>query len=360
MDAVELLCLGLVGMYFVMQVYIALCVWQAKLNFGLPPPSPTPILLAARNEAAILPHTLPTLVAQSWPLRILVGDDASQDETAAICRRYLPPSSVILSVPAFMHAFYPGKHAVLAHLEQFVQEEEAFLGVVDADMSLPPTWAAGLYAALMSAADIGGVCGPSLPQVKNLWHGFQRIEWASILYLIAAVQGQGKPPPTAIGNSLYLRGIAWRTIGGWRQLRPSLVEDYELLQALLRAGWRFVWVFHPAVLAETRPEKSLSSWWHQRLRWQKAVRALPFLAVFYWAVQAMVPWAILFSPIWGIVLWAFAEALPLWRLRQALATSKILRFLPLLMGYRYAAGLVMGLLAMYRGGLIWRGRFYLR
>ncbi len=360
MDPLTLLWGSLLVAYAGMQVYIALYVRRTPLNLVPPPSNPTPLLLAARNEGDTLARTLPTLTGQRWPLRILVGDDASQDKTGAVCRTYLASPHQVVSVPPQMHALYPGKHAVLAYLEQWLEVEGEAIGVVDADMLLPPTWAAGLYAALQTQADIGGVCGPSLPEVKAIWHGFQRVEWASILYLIAATQGRGDPPPTAIGNSLLLKVIAWRSVGGWRGLRPSLVEDYELMQALYWAGWRFKWVFHPMVYAETRPEKRLSGWWHQRLRWQKAVRALPWLALFYWTVQVCIPWALLTGPSWGFGIWAFAEAWPLWRLRQALGTSQIMRFLPLLMIYRYGQGLVMVLLALYRGSLLWRGRRYIR
>ncbi|HZU16987.1 MAG TPA: glycosyltransferase, partial [Candidatus Dormibacteraeota bacterium] len=52
------------------------------------PPSPDPaawpsvgVLVPARNEAAMLPHTLPALLAQDYPgeWRVVVVDDRSQD-----------------------------------------------------------------------------------------------------------------------------------------------------------------------------------------------------------------------------------------------------------------------------------------
>jgi len=347
-------------MYLLMQVFISYYVRRWRRIAPVEPdrfPSPLRVLLSARNEAQTLPETLPTLLRQRLPLRVVAADDGSTDETRAILAFFLAgPPHEVHSVPPMYHERFPGKQAVLAYLEEHV--EPPYFGVVDADMWLPESWAETLVGALEADPRLGAVSGPSLPRAKGLWSGFQRIEWAATLYLIAAEQMRGNPPPTAIGNSLWVRYSAWQAIGGWRCLPPTLVEDYHFMQALLAKGWRFGWVFTPEAYAETRAEKTLRGWWHQRLRWRKAVQNVPLLAKFYWSVQAIVPWAVLSSGwgSWG--LWIVAEMLPLWRLRMVLNVRGVLRYLPLLLVYRFFQGIVLGVLALWRQGFVWRGRWY--
>jgi len=348
---------AVVGLYLVMQAYLTLYLRRSQIPSAPDPAAPPIVLLGARNEAAILPTTLPTLLAQNMPLRFIAGDDSSIDETAHLLRKYLLPCGhTVCTVPPAYHAGYPGKQAVLAYLEAYATPP--FFGVVDADMVLPPTWAQTLIGALLSSPEIGGVSGPSLPKAVGMWSGFQRIEWAAMLYLIAAQQGRGEPPPTAIGNSLWIRYEAWKSIGGWKGLLPTLVEDYHFMQALLRRGWRFLWVWHPGAMAETRPESSLKGWWHQRLRWKIAIEQVSPLAKFYWIVQLIVPWMVLIGgwPLLGV--WVLAEGLPLWRLRQILRTRQVLRYLPLLLLYRYVQGMFFVWLRWAPRRLVWRGRLY--
>lgn len=344
-----------------MQVFISYYVRRWR-KWRRPDPerfsSPLVVLLCARNEAQVLPNTLPTLLRQTLPIQIVAGDDGSTDETKSILERALAGAShEVLSIPAHYHESFPGKQAVLTYLEGYVHPP--YFGVSDADMWMPPTWAEALVGVLEANPHIGAVSGPSLPQANGLWSGFQRIEWASTLYLICAEQERGNTPPTAIGNSLWVRYEAWKSIGGWKGLSPTLVEDYHFMRALVAKGWQFAWVFAPQAYAETRPEKSLRGWWHQRLRWRQAVQNTPLLAKFYWSIQVLVPWIVLLSGWVAFGVWVLAEILPLWRLRQALKVQGLLRYTPLLLLYRYAQGMLFIMLSFGRYTLYWRGRRYI-
>lgn len=351
-----------IGLYFLTQVFIAGLIHRTKVPATPRPAYQPQILIPFRNEASVIGSLIDRLKTQTIRLRLTFGDDGSGDESreiiAAHTRDY--PEVEVHTIPADWHKKYPGKQAVLAYLEQSVSTDVFF--VADADMRFPARWAETLYGVLMRDDRLGGACGPSLPRESTLWEAFQRVEHASILYLIAANQRLGHIP-TAIGNSLILRRRAWEQVGGWRALPPTLVEDYELLRALERASWRFQWVFHPDALGETRAERSFRGWLQQRLRWRYAAQNLPTFAIAYWGFQSLLPWMILMSggALTGICagsLWILAEALPLWRFRRVVGARRILRYLPLLLMYRAVQGPWLLWLGFTRAPVQWRGRQY--
>jgi len=360
MDALTLgLGMFLLISYAIMQMYLT---WLLRRTTWAPSPTPSvplPVLMATRNEESYLPHTLESLAQQNLPLHWVGVDDGSEDATPQIWSQWAQrhPERVIWTRLEEGQRVAPGKLGALIAAEKTLPRAPYFF-VADADMLFPASWAEGLVAVLEANPALGGVCAPSLPRERTLWEAFQRIEIAATLYLIAASQRRGQVV-TAIGNSLALRWTAWQSLGGWRSLPPTLVEDYALLVALEQAGWRFQWVWHPAVLGETRAEPTFRRWHQQRLRWRQAVGQFPPLPLFYWAVQSLVPWVVLFLAqgwAWGVFL--AAELLPLWRWRQITAAQRILRYLPLLAVYRFFQGAWLVYLYLARAPIRWKGRQY--
>src|SRR5262245_24766825 len=71
---------------------------------GSPRPRPWPSVVAvvpARDEAAILPETLPTLLAQDYPgaFSVVLVDDASTDGTAAVAAAVSTRAGAAASTP---------------------------------------------------------------------------------------------------------------------------------------------------------------------------------------------------------------------------------------------------------------------
>lgn len=341
-----------------MQIFITLMIRRSKVPNKVLPDYAPQVFIPVRNDFEELHGLLESLFKQTLPLSIIVGDDNSQSEPPEKTKEF---NVSLFRVPSYLHDHYPAKHAVLAFLEEYVETPIFF--VADADMRFPPRWAQTLYNVLTKQSDLGGVCAPSLPRENSLWEAFQRIEWASTLYLIAARQTLGKVT-TAIGNSMALKKEAWEKVGGWKALSPSFVEDYEMLRALETNGWRFAWVWHPDALGETRAESTFHRWLQQRLRWRHAVRKLDSLAVSYWILQSTLPWAILLTGTWFstavmLCLWAGSEALPLWRFRQVVGAKRLMRYLPLLLIYRFLQGPWLLWLRYARRPIEWKGRQYI-
>lgn len=353
---ISMVALFLLGSYGVMQLYITLLIrrisWERASSFP-----PVRLLVPVRNEAKEIEGFLQHIAAQSLPLQGVWGEDGSTDETPLLIEPTLASGGwQLCQVPQTLHDRYPGKHAVLVALER--NADTPILLLADADMRFPPQWAEALVSWLILYPEFGGVCAPSLPRDHGLWSGFQRIEWAATLYLIAAMQTRGEIV-TAIGNSMAVRRRAWESVGGWRQLPPSLVEDYTFMQALLLRGWRFAWLFHPKVVGETRAEPTFRRWLEQRRRWRLAVPHISPLAAYYWIVQILLPWTLLIQPTPILLLiWIAAEALPLLRLRKVLRINRVIRYIPLLLLYRISQGIVLGTLLLPYDSISWRGRNY--
>lgn len=356
LSLLSLLGLFLLYSYGVMQLYITLLIrrtsWERVSAFP-----PLRLLVPVRNEAKEIEGFLKHISAQSIPLRGVWGEDGSTDETPLLIGPTLASGRwQLCTVPQSLHERYPGKHAVLVALEKNA-DTPIFL-LADADMRFPKQWAEALVSWLLLHPEFGGVCAPSLPRDHGLWSGFQRIEWAATLYLIAAMQTRGQVV-TAIGNSMAVRRSAWESVGGWRHLPPSLVEDYTFMQALLLRGWRFAWIFHPAVVGETRAEPTLHRWLAQRRRWRLAVPRIPPLAAYYWMVQSLLPWLILIQGSFTFFLiWIAAESLPLAVLKRVLRLNRVFRYIPLLLLYRMLQGILLSGLLLSHKPISWRGRIY--
>lgn len=100
------------------------------------------LITAARNEEAVIEHTLQSVVTQTvQPLRWIIVDDGSSDRTAEIVREYVKRHDwiVLLRRPRRVDRNFAGKvHAVNAGLEAMKDLAFDVLGNLDADVSFDP------------------------------------------------------------------------------------------------------------------------------------------------------------------------------------------------------------------------------
>lgn len=100
------------------------------------------LITPARNEAALIRHTLDSVVAQTQrPLRWAIVDDGSTDRTPEIVEEYAKrhPWLVLLRQPARADRNFAGKvHAVNAGLNAVKDLSFEVVGNLDADVSFEP------------------------------------------------------------------------------------------------------------------------------------------------------------------------------------------------------------------------------
>jgi cellulose synthase/poly-beta-1,6-N-acetylglucosamine synthase-like glycosyltransferase len=325
------------------------------------------ILVAARDEEDAIVDCLQALAALDYPrdqLQVLIGDDGSSDQTAALIRTFIADKPWMHY--RFIDRTLPGmkgKQNVLALLAQEATGE--FILVTDADIRVHPHWAAGMLGAF-HRADIGVVCGTTAVWGEGWFARAQGLDWLMGLVLARAHAVLGIPI-TALGNNMAVRTSAYRAAGGYEAMPFSIVEDYLLFQQLCEKGpWRFVQRLHTGVSARSLPLPDAEAWLRQRKRWFQGARGLapynvgliffnglvlPAIVIACFALPF--PWGVLFL---GVKL--LADFLLLLIGASQLGWLQRLRsFLPYWL-YYLAALVVTPILTLLPIQVIWKGRKY--
>jgi cellulose synthase/poly-beta-1,6-N-acetylglucosamine synthase-like glycosyltransferase len=232
------------------------------------------ILIAARDESANVISCLSAIYALDFPedkLEILIGDDASTDDTAALVRAFIAnkPNSRLISITT-QRPGLRGKANVLAQLAELATGD--FLAFTDADTRVPPGWLTGLLTAF--GPQTGIVSGATLPAGPRFFDQFQALDWLYNLTLIHALSRFGVPL-TALGNNMMVRRMAYDAVGGYAVLPFSVVEDFALFRAITKRGFGFANLLDVNGLSLTNPAFSLGHWLQQRKRWMRGAMAAP-------------------------------------------------------------------------------------
>jgi 1,2-diacylglycerol 3-beta-glucosyltransferase len=250
------------------------------------------ILIAARNEADNIVDCLRSVAALSYPkenLQILIGDDDSEDETAALVTEFIkdrPHFELIKVVRDFTAVRdlqsrakpftnkLKGKPNVLAQLAHHAMGDYLFF--TDADIEVPTDWIQNMLPHFKS--NVGVVTGITTMKTNKfpLWvGGFQALEWLyylSIMRLFALFN----IPLTAMGNNMAVTRKAYDAVGGYENIPFSITEDYALFRAILHKGFRFIQLFDRRVMTISKPVPTFPELLVQRKRWMYGAISLPW------------------------------------------------------------------------------------
>ncbi|TPG66352.1 glycosyltransferase [Hymenobacter nivis] len=244
---------------------------------ALPPLAHYPrvsILVAARNEEATIERCLQALAALDYPaeqLEILIGDDASTDDTAAVVRSFIADKPQFRLLP-IQHRLGTarGKSNVLAHLCRAATTHYFLL--TDAGMALHPGW----VAAMLTAAQPGvGVVTGITTAGGGLFGRLQGLDWLFGLNLVRVLTDCGLPI-TAVGNNMLVTRAAYESIGGYEALAFSISEDLQLFAQIVARGWHCRNLIEPRVLGVSVPQPTVRHLLHQRKRWMRGAGRLPW------------------------------------------------------------------------------------
>lgn len=214
-------------------------------------------VVPARNEALSLPSTLPSLMAQGPPLaRILVVDDRSADDTAAVARELVgaaPPGSVPVDVVTVetLPAGWMGKvHAQAVGVEHVPPEIDWVL-FTDADID----HGTGVVRRLLAQAARGPYDLVSVMARLRTDTFWERLLMPTFVYFFQAMypfrraSDPRSPVAAAAGGCVLLRREVLARAGGPATYRAAIIDDLALARAVKGTGGR-LWIgFDDAVVS---------------------------------------------------------------------------------------------------------------
>ena len=200
------------------------------------------VIIPARDEAANIGRCLRSLLAQDYPadrLKVLVIDDHSADDTAAIVRaiaaRHLQVS--LMSSPPLPPRWTGKSHAcwIGAHT---ASPETEWLCFIDADVWGEST----LLSSAVRAALDRGLDLLSLTPRQHLQSFAERLILPCGLILLSFVQDLAKAQArssssvTATGQFFLVRRTAYDAVGGHASVSADICEDLEFARRLKQSG----------------------------------------------------------------------------------------------------------------------------
>lgn len=338
------------------------------------------VVVPARDEADMLPVSLPSLLAQDYPgtAEIFLVDDCSKDGTGDIARelsvRYGGLPVTVVS-PGEPEPGWTGKLWAVRHGIALARARDPeYLLLTDADIAHEPD----SLRELVAAAGSGGfdlVSQMARLRVSSVWERLvvpAFVYFFSQLYPFRWINRAGSRTAAAAGGCVLLRTEAAVRAGVPDSIRQAVIDDVSLARAVRRGGGR-IWLGLAERVDSVRPYPHLGDLWRMVSRSAYAqLRHNPLvllgtvlgLALVYLAPpvtlvagllggDAAAAWA--GGAAWAVMAGTYMPMLGYYR--QSLWLAPLLPFTALL----YLLMTVDSAVRHYRGrGAAWKGRTYAR
>jgi hopene-associated glycosyltransferase HpnB len=365
-------------------VSLAAWLWLALLRGGFwrtdirLPAAPRPqvwpsvaIVVPARNEAEVLPRTMPTLLGLAYPghARVILVDDGSEDGTADLVAREWPGVEVVSPGPP-----PPGWAGKLWALRAGILAagDVDLLLLTDADIAHSAD-SLGRLVRLAQGRGLDLVSQMARLRCRTAW---ERLIIPAFVYFFAMlfpmrwVNRPDRRTAAAAGGCVLLRPAALARAGGLDAIRGAVIDDVALARTVKDSGGR-VYLGLADLVGSVRPYRSLGSLWHMVARSAYAqLRHRPLLVaatVLGLAVVFLAPplstvvglaadpaLAVLGAAGWLVMAGTYAPMLRYYR--QPVAAALLLPFTATL----YLAMTIDSARRARRGvGAQWKGRTYL-
>jgi hopene-associated glycosyltransferase HpnB len=246
------------------------------------PPSVTTII-PARNEAAILPASLPTLLGQDYPgqLAVIVVDDDSTDGTATVAQKLgadagwtvraksegTEPERAANRVLTIVAARdrpdgWAGKVWAMSEGVRAAAADTEYFLFTDADIAYRP----GTLTSLADATAGGGFALLSQMALLRAATRWEKVLVPAFVYFFAQlypfrrVSQPRSKTGAAAGGCMVVRADALAAAGGVAQIRAARIDDVALGQLIKRSGGR-CWLGLTTDVLSLRPYDRLADIW---------------------------------------------------------------------------------------------------
>ena len=245
-----------------------------RLPAGASEPAAWPAVIAvvpARDEAAVLPQSLPTLLAQDYPGRFLVTlvDDASTDGTGQVAAELGAgaPHSLRVVAGQAKPAGWAGKPWAMAQgVAAIAADDAAYVLFTDADIAWSPEALRGLVAA---AETDDRVLVSQMVRLRTRT-GWEKAIIPAFVYFFAQLypfrwvnRPRGRTAAAA-GGCMLVRRDALAAAGGIEPIAGALIDDVALGRLLKREGR--TWLGLTTAIASVRPYHGLTDLWQMVAR----------------------------------------------------------------------------------------------
>ena len=230
------------------------------------------VIIAVRNEANNIPALINQLNQLDYPdekLEIFIGNDDSSDSTLRILQECKSPIIQIFDISAEVSGF-KGKMNVLAQLIENASGE--YLILTDADIYFDSDWVKAHVRSISQDAGLAGGMTGIIPdsQLSKMQH-VDMMQYQGMLKVLIDLE----IPIAAIGNNLIVKQSAINKVGGYPNIKPSIVEDVALLHVLKKSGTKIQLNYNPSTYIETKGSGSVVELLQQRRRWYSATKWVP-------------------------------------------------------------------------------------
>jgi hopene-associated glycosyltransferase HpnB len=254
-------------------------------------------VVPARNEAEMLPVTLPALLGQEYPgaLAVLVVDDGSTDGTGAVAERIaasLPGNRtlrVIPGVPPPAGERWAGKVWAMAQGLR-AAGTPGYVLFTDADIA----WEGpGTLRRLVAAAEGDDRDLVSQMALLRAATGWERVVVPAFVYFFAQlypfrrVNVPGSRTAAAAGGCLLIRRAVLDRAGGVAAIRGALIDDVAMGR-LIKGQRGRTWLGVTREVVSVRPYPGLASLWqmvarsaYTQLRYSPALLAGTLLGLLF-------------------------------------------------------------------------------
>ena len=236
------------------------------------------IVVAARNESAYIQQCIESVLAQEYyaeRLELIVVDDQSTDDTAQLVLRYKDRGVKLISIKAEEQS---GKKAAIARGIEVASHD--LIITTDADCIHPTRWI-NTMVAFREKSNAVFVAGPvKFNGEQNFFERFQSLDFLS-LQGITAVAVSKKLINMCNGANLMYTKQAFKKVNGFAGIdRIPSGDDMLLMEKISNTFPRGVaYCYSAEAIVTTSPEKSLSSFIQQRIRWASKSSAYKGFAI---------------------------------------------------------------------------------
>ena len=262
-----ILTLAILSLFYMLAlIWILLGLERIRMRFTDDKPFVS-VVVAARNEQYNIRSLLTTLTRQTYSdtrYEIIIVDDESKDDTAAIANSFNDPLIRVVQTSGRSKVVSPKKNAINLGIQNARGD---IILLTDADCLPPIGWIEGMVR--LFAPNVGMVIGFSpaeLPRLRFPFGHLLALESMSLAAIAAGTAGRGYPA-TCNGRNLAYRKNVYEQVGGFERINNFISGDDDLMLKLVqRTEWKIQYAYDAALSVPTQLVKNAKQFANQRLR----------------------------------------------------------------------------------------------